>query len=532
MMSRWIKIFQLSRTVCRLNFSFLNVRHRLKEQLDIYFIVLLCFIAGMIGVFYYYYFQIMEQAYTGLVEFGMANLFFPLILSGLSIILTIISSFLLINLFCFSKDLENMLLFPIQPCDIFTSKYISNILFCYGIEILLLFPVCIIQTEHTGDISVIITYISAIIMLPHIVTFPLTVIVTICLKIAMYLRRMRTILAVTGIGIYLAGNVIYRVATADLHMNLEQNFLSGVTQLCTPFPFYDKYICLNTGLKLFAAILSVIAVVGYYYLSNFVIGMKYVVYSRQVRLIAAKMKYHSSSKLKSYFSKECKMFFRNPVYVINGLFGIIITPFLLPLSFRVSAAAESIEQIRILVTAPEFSFYATLFALAVIVLTSSINVIASSSFSREGANLWIAKLIPYGLKQQAFVKILFAVIVSFVGIIINCLIFKLYFYYNFRQIFVIVLAGTLFTILWNMIGVFIDMKHPKLEWTNEVEAIKQNINVILSIVVCIIISAGYFLIVMKMIQRCFTPFVITGVISCSLLVLILIVYRGITLEQD
>lgn len=73
-------------------------------------------------------------------------------------------------------------------------------------------------------------------------------------------------------------------------------------------------------------------------------------------------------------------------------------------------------------------------------------------------------------------KIVFAVLVSSVGIMINCLIFKLYFHYDFHQIIVIAFISTLFSILWNLIGVFIDMKNPKLEWTNEAEAIKQNIN--------------------------------------------------------
>ncbi len=531
-MNRWIKIFQLSRTISRLNFSFLNLRHRIKEQIEIYFAVLLCFAASIIGVLYYFYFQIIEQLYIGLVEVEMTKLFLRLLLSGLSIILAITSSFLLINLFCLSKDVENMQLFPIQPCDIFTSKYIANILFCYGIEILLSFPFCIVEMRHTGNVSVAITYISAAIILPHIIAFPLTVIITVCLKIAMYFRRMRIILSLIGIVIYLIGSVLYKIASVDGYMISEINSLNGLNHLFTPFPFYDEYMCLSSVLKLSGIILSIMAVGGYYFLSKFILGKKYVVYGKHQKLNTTKMKYSSSSKLKSYFVKECKIFFRNPVYVINGLFGMIIAPFLLPLSFRISSTAENIEQIRALVTVSEFSFYATLFAIAVITLTSSINVIASSSFSREGANYWITKIVPYTLNQQAIVKILFAVLVSFVGIMINCLIFKLYFHYDFHQIIVIAFISTLFSILWNLIGVFIDMKNPKLEWTNEAEAIKQNINVILSIIICIAVSIGFFFAVAKMLQKNFSPIAIIGIISCSLFVFILLVCRGISLERE
>ena len=146
------------------------------------------------------------------------------------------------------------------------------------------------------------------------------------------------------------------------------------------------------------------------------IGEKYAIYDKEERIRLKAVKYNSSSKLRSYFKKEYQTFFRNPAYVINGLFGIIIVPFLLPLSFRISAAAESTEQIRALVSDPEFSFYAVLSALAVIVLTSAINVVASSSFSREGTSFWIMKIIPYSLKQQAFVKVLFSTSISIMGI--------------------------------------------------------------------------------------------------------------------
>ena len=148
------------------------------------------------------------QLYDGFSELGLGVLFCRLALFAVAMILSIVSAFLLIMFSCFSKDIEHLLLFPVRPCDIFTGKYITVILFCYGIEILLLLPVCIIQTQYMGETSAIITYISAAAILPHIVVFPLAVLVTICLKFAMLLKRMRTLLVVTGIIVYFAGGVI------------------------------------------------------------------------------------------------------------------------------------------------------------------------------------------------------------------------------------------------------------------------------------------------------------------------------------
>ena len=530
-MYRWAKIFQLSKTISKINFSFLNFRYKLKERPDTYFIVLTCFVLSITGVFYYYYFKMLGQLHDGLSELGLGALFCRLALFAVAMILSIVSAFLLINVFCFSKDIEHLLLFPVRPCDIFTGKYITVILLCYGIEILLLLPACIIQTQYLGNVSAIITYISAAAILPHIAVFPLAVLVTICLKFAMLLKRMRTLLVAAGIMVYFAGGLI-SVLLSNGQIDAERDLLNWVNDFIVPFPFYNSYIRFHPGLKLFCIILAAVFIGGYYYLSHLVIGKKYAIYDKEGRIRLKAMKYNSSSKLRSYFKKEYQTFFRDPAYVINGLFGIFITPFLLTLSFRISADAESIEQIRALVSAPEFSFYAVLFALAVIVLTSAINVVASSSFSREGGSFWITKIIPYPLKQQAFVKALFSTSISMMGIIINCLIFKFYFHYGFIQIGVIALVGILFAALWNLIGVFIDMKRPKLEWTNETEAIKQNVNVVLSILLCIAISIGYFFAVAKMLQNRFTVGGVITFLLCSVCILILLVCKGIASHQE
>ena len=75
MMYRWAKIFQLSKAIGKINFSFLNFRYKLKERPDAYVIVLSCFVLSIIGVFYYYYFQMLGQLYDGLSELGWEHCF-------------------------------------------------------------------------------------------------------------------------------------------------------------------------------------------------------------------------------------------------------------------------------------------------------------------------------------------------------------------------------------------------------------------------------------------------------------------------
>lgn len=75
------------------------------------------------------------------------------------------------------------------------------------------------------------------------------------------------------------------------------------------------------------------------------------------------------------------------------------------------------------------------------------------------------------------------------------------------------------------------MKHPKLEWTNETEAVKQNINVIICILLCIGILICYFGIISKMLQHGSGPYTIVSFLTGSLCALILLVCKGITSVQ-
>lgn len=532
MMNPWTKIFRLSSTLCQINFSFMNVRHKWKEYHNSYVAVLACFIVGMVVFLYSYYYQMIEHFYIALVEINMDGLFYRLVMVGMVAILSVVSAFLLVDMFCFSKDMEQLLVFPVLPCYILTSKYLIVALFCCVLEALLLFPVSLVQFRYTGDLSVFATGISVVYLLSVFTVFPAAVVVTVCLKMAIVLKQSRTLWLVGGLLLWLIGHIVFRMAFAQRQLQMGEQAIDWLLAATTPFPLYDVYISWNIALKVGCVIFFVAVLIVYYYLSRVIIGDRYMVYSKERQYRGRKVKYRSSARLPSYFRKECKNFFRNPLYVFNGLFGILITPFLLPLFFKMGATAESTAQIRQLVTSTEFSQYATVLALVVIVLTSSINVVAASSFSREGANYWIVQIIPYALKQQAYVKILFSMAVSVTGILLNCVIFKWYFHYGYAQIVVIALVGTWFAVLWNFIGVFIDMKHPKLTWLNEAEAVKQNINVVVSIIICIAISLSYLFCVTKMMQAALPSYLIVGSVMGSLSMLIALVNVGIIRQKE
>lgn len=530
-MTHWRKILRLSIALGKINFSFFSAGHRFKQTPDFYTVILFCFIASILSVMYYYYVQAIARLYATLAAVAMTAFFDRLLFFVLAIILTFISAFLLLNLFCFEKDTAHFLLFPLQPCDIFTSKYLLLLCPCYVLELVLLLPAVFVRIHFDGSLSAAATYGATFLLLPILTLFPLLLITTLCLKLSSLLHRLKTVLVLIGILLCLSANVLLRLLAADA---FAKPLAAHLDALILPFPYYDTYLHASPAIQLLCALLTLPASVFLYRaMSHGIIGANYVPAERRTRPRRDTTPYQSSGKCFSYFKKECRRFFRTPVYVVNGLFWILLPPFMLPLSFHLTSAAESIEQIRALVSMPTFSVYATLFALAVVVLPASLNAIAASSFSREGASYWIVQLIPYSMTQQTLVKLLFSTSLSLAGLFINSVVFWLYFQYSPLQLLTIFFLGTLFILLYNILGVLIDRLHPKLTWVNESEAIKQNINVLLATLVSIALSLGCLYAVVTMLQKDWPPALVITFLAVSLIILIALGFKSLcTLKES
>ena len=188
--------------------------------------------------------------------------------------------------------------------------------------------------------------------------------------------------------------------------------------------------------------------------------------------------------------KDSKIFFRQPSYILNGLIGIVIPPFLLPLSFQMIGMDGNVEKIRMFLLQKEFFWLSVILGVGIISITSSINVVASSCLSREGKYFWICKIIPVKSLYQTTGKFLFSYGIMWYGIVFNCLIFLYYFNFKLSAILIILCITSLVLYIWTIVGMIYDFGNPKLIWNNESEAVKQNLNVIFAIITNLIIIGG------------------------------------------
>ena len=184
--------------------------------------------------------------------------------------------------------------------------------------------------------------------------------------------------------------------------------------------------------------------------------------------------------------KEWLIVKRTPIFMLNIVVIVFLMPIIIIVSFLVTfiSSGESVNDsvlsmIDINSMLGDPIVYLIVFAVAVFFTSTS--VAASTSISREGSNAWFMKIIPVSYFKQINIKVLFAVIIDMLGIIIlgivPVILFKVPLYY----VLCIFIPLLLLVILINYFNILLDLKRPRLNWSEESEAVKQNINSMISI---------------------------------------------------
>jgi len=137
-------------------------------------------------------------------------------------------------------------------------------------------------------------------------------------------------------------------------------------------------------------------------------------------------------------------------------------------------------------------FFVTLAAAAFMTICGSLNGVSSSTFSREGRQFWISRVIPVSPREQVSAKFLHSYLISVLGVVTASLVSVVILHLKAGILAkAIVLALTL-AIPLTALGMIIDLARPLLDWTNPQKAIKQNLNVLLAMAADVGVLTGLF----------------------------------------
>lgn len=220
----------------------------------------------------------------------------------------------------------------------------------------------------------------------------------------------------------------------------------------------------------------------------------------------------SSSSKKSLIKKELNTFFKNPVFIVNAGFALVL--------FIIMAIAICVKfnDILPMLTDPNginlskklIMNNLSVLILLLITVTSYMTSITSSVISLEGRNINILKTLPIKVKDILLSKIYSSLILTTPVLLIGDIILFIRFRINIIESVLLIILSILIPLVSHLIGIIINLKYPKLDFENSAEVIKQSTSSFVSVMIGMLLLIITFIIIMN----------ILGTIS-SLIVLII-----------
>lgn len=458
--------------------------------------------------------EAISTAYNLLSQINQEGLIMAFGISFVSIFIFFFGIFYSLNVLYFTKDIESLLPLPLKPSEILGAKFTVALLYEYLTELLMFLPILIVYGLKSSASFIYYSYgLIIFLMLPLAplgLTSVLNMIIMSFTNIGKHKDRLRIISGIVVMFIAIGANIFMQKLgissnNPDQMMKMITSGNNSLVNLSNKlFPgssIAAKALIFSSStqglLNLFLYIIITLIVVftllalGEKLYFRGVVGISET-FSKRKEISSVQLSKSSKKKspLMTLIARELKILFRTPVYFMNCIIMNFLWPvFLLLPMITQPDLLRDLQKFAATIRDPGISSIIVGMVLALGIFLGSSNTITATSISREGQNIFISKYIPVDYTTQLAAKILAGMIMGLVSIIVMLLTAELLFkapLYLAVISLIISIPGILFSCI---VGLLIDLNSPKLNWDNEVKAVKQNFNSFLSLIAGVIGAA-------------------------------------------
>lgn len=481
------KIWMLTKILLKMNYADMLTDKKKRAVYLFSFLGLMCVGFLFIGPLAY-------GMYGGLKQVGQENLLIGMGLAIGSIWVFVVSITTILTVFYYNDDVEMLLPLPLQPAHIITAKFITVLITQYVMASFVLFPIFIVYGLQSN--AFITYYVYALIVYIFFPIIPLVLASLLMTVIMRYtniaknkdrsnmLMGLFTLLMIVGINVFIQWknrSAASGQMAADYFANNQSSFLVEMTNYF-PTTYFGAMALIESVswkgilyLLLFAAISFAFYVLFFYvaertYLKG-VIGLsnstakKEVISSENFNKATIQ-----NSHWKAYVKKEFRILFRTPQFFIN----CIVQTFVMPIMFFFIIFVQdgNLAWLNKFAKDSETASLALGLAFCAGMFLMGSNVIATTSFSREGRTWFINRYLPVKADGIFFAKV-------FTAWLINITILAIF------GLVLIIIGGVspVFILLWfllcanglwlnNLIGTRWDAQTADIHWDSEQKMFK------------------------------------------------------------
>lgn len=494
------KLLILTIVLMKNGFSFPKEKSKKIKQILLFVVLALSLLPMVYGIITF-----LTSTYDGLATVGEEGVLLSLGIAVSAFVIFFFGLFYTMNTFYFSDDVENLLPLPIKSSHILGAKFIIVTIFEYLTACLIFLPILIVYGVKSG--GGIFYYFYALLIFLTLPVIPIvldSVIVMIIMRFTNLAKNkdaFRTISAVIaiilGVGVStMSQRFVLNQGTGQTQLG--NNSMVAITSNIFPASKLGVLGLINHGSLsglVYTGLFIILSLLGFYLfllLGNklYFKGVTGVAVSssskKQISSEELSRKSIRSTVIKSYVLKELRILFRTPAFFINCILMNFIWPILLLIPiFTQPKSMSGIGEMVGLLQKEGISGMVFVAFFGAMLFVSSSNGIAATSISREGENVFFNKYIPVSYKTQIMAKVIAGVIMGIVGMLSISLVAMIVLKLPLSLMALICITSFLAILFSNFVGIIIDLFNPKLHWDNEQKAIKQNLNLLLSMVICV-----------------------------------------------
>ena len=549
------KLATVIRAGLRSNFGLATLKHRLfKEKKDRWLVALFGLAAVGVLPTLYGIVLLIENAYLLLQPMGQERALLTLGLLAGQLLILLFGIYYIISAFYFSRDLEMLIPLPLRPSEVMISKFAVIMINEYLTVAAIVLPVVItFGVMAKGGVGYWVNTVLVYAALPII---PLAVVSVLVVAMMRFINvsRKKDILILVGSIVLITASLFLQVglgrsrgpqANPEAIAAFFTSPDSLLNQIGSKFPpsvwatkavaggfsvegLANLALLLGVSLAFFAGIVVMSEKLFY----RGLVGLGETT-GKKRRLTRDEMSRRVSSGRRAgaaVFGREWKIMNRTPIFLLNGVLVVVIVPVIFVLMATMGSGrgggGGGGDLTAILKTMTSANpLYAVLAAALFMTICGSLNGTSSSTFSREGAQFWISRVIPVAPREQAAAKFLHSYLIAILGVVTASVVAAIVL--HLKAVHLAAAAGLALVagVLLTAVGMIIDLARPLLDWTNPQKAIKQNLNVLLAMLADIGILTAAFFAIRALIKAKLTANVVLGVLFVGLAALAALSYR-------
>lgn len=459
---------------------------------------------------------------------GKPQIFLNAFLLFLEILIIFRTIMLSTNIFYFSKDIENILHLPFKSTEILIAKFNTILSMVYEIEIIFGFVPLLIYgiITHIG-ILYFINLIFILIIFPIFIVLIISTIMIFLIKsIKLFKNKdlMQIIISfilIFIIMLFMGKALNYVFSNME---NIKDNQIVFLNNLNNKIIEINKYFlninpsreileCKNV-IELFFPLIKLIFINFIAFLLFIFLGNKlylkqllkanFYLKNKKNKNYKINKRIKKSSVISSYINKEFKLL-KNPIFLMQSIYPVILITIMVCILICIIIPKYKnimlMEQYKDMFKDLKFDIEAVCLILGGIQIVGLFNYSSITSFSREGKNAYIIKLLPISLYKQFIYKNIPQIFINTICTIPILTIIKIQIpEIENKYILIIFILSFILNLINSFILTLIDLLMPNLDWDSEYEILKNNKNKIIQYVL-IIFNILFFIYIKKIFEK-------------------------------